>query len=157
LWLGVEDMTATLVKKGQSVSKTTEAFNLLRDNGICPMPMMMHHDSQPLYSHGTNYGLLNQVRILRNAGAATLQVLMITPAIGTKLWEPPFESGQVFRSVGGKPIEPHMHDGNYVIASKAKHPVVKQLNMLAAYAYFYNPVRLLAWPVMRVVRRTPIR
>jgi len=36
LWLGVEDLTATLVNKGQSVEKTTQAFNLLRDNGICP-------------------------------------------------------------------------------------------------------------------------
>src|SRR5205085_10883366 len=54
LWLGVEDMTATLVNKGQSVNKTTEAFHALRDNGICPMPMMMHHDTQPLYSRGTN-------------------------------------------------------------------------------------------------------
>ena len=61
LWLGVEDMTATLVKKGQSVDKTTEAFRVLGDAGICPMPMMMHHDSQPLYSRGSNYGLLNQI------------------------------------------------------------------------------------------------
>ncbi len=30
LWLGVEDMTATLVNKGQSVNKTTEAFQLMR-------------------------------------------------------------------------------------------------------------------------------
>jgi radical SAM superfamily enzyme YgiQ (UPF0313 family) len=58
LWLGVEDMTATLVKKGQSVDKTADAFHRLRDAGICPHPMMMHHDSQPLYTRGTNYGLL---------------------------------------------------------------------------------------------------
>jgi radical SAM superfamily enzyme YgiQ (UPF0313 family) len=31
LWLGVEDLTATLVKKGQSADKTTEAFRALRD------------------------------------------------------------------------------------------------------------------------------
>ena len=36
LWLGVEDMTATLVNKGQSVNKTTEAFELMRAAGICP-------------------------------------------------------------------------------------------------------------------------
>ena len=30
LWLGVEDMTATLVNKGQSVDKTTEAFRPAR-------------------------------------------------------------------------------------------------------------------------------
>ncbi len=74
LWLGVEDLTATLVKKGQSVDKTTEAFRALRDAGICPMPMMMHHDSQPLYSRGSNYGLLNQIELLRKAGAVSLQV-----------------------------------------------------------------------------------
>ena len=53
LWLGVEDMTATLVKKGQSVDKTTEAFGLLQQYGISPMPMMMHHDTQPLVTRGT--------------------------------------------------------------------------------------------------------
>src|SRR4029079_2759211 len=42
LWLGVEDMTASLVKKGQSVNTTIEAFTALREAGICPMPMMMH-------------------------------------------------------------------------------------------------------------------
>src|SRR5437870_483621 len=50
LWLGVEDLTASLVKKGQSVDKTAAAFALLHDHGINPMPMMMHHDAQPLYT-----------------------------------------------------------------------------------------------------------
>src|SRR5205085_965290 len=104
LWLGVEDMTATLVNKGQSVDKTTEAFNRLRDAGICPMPMMMHHDSQPLYSPGTNYGLLNQINLLRKAGAVSLQVLMMTPSPGTKLFEQTFTSNQVIGRVGGREI-----------------------------------------------------
>ena len=68
LWLGVEDMTATLVKKGQSVSKTTEVFGRLRDAGICPMPMMVHHDSQPLFSHGSDYGLLPGPQIAQGRG-----------------------------------------------------------------------------------------
>jgi radical SAM superfamily enzyme YgiQ (UPF0313 family) len=144
LWLGVEDMTATLVNKGQSVDKTTEAFKALRSAGICPMPMMMHHDSQPLYSRGTNYGLLNQVRVLRKAGAVSLQVLMMTPSAGTKLYEAAFTSGQVFESVGNKRVLPHMYDGNHVIASKATRPWQKQLNMLMAYLYFYNPVWLIS-------------
>jgi radical SAM superfamily enzyme YgiQ (UPF0313 family) len=143
LWLGVEDMTATLVNKGQSVNKTTESFSLLRDAGICPMPMMMHHDSQPLYSTGTNYGLINQVRLLRQAGAVSLQVLMITPSAGTKLYEDTFTSGQVFERVGRRPVEPHMYDGNYVVASNNRAPWRKQLNLMAAYAYFYNPVWLI--------------
>ena len=142
LWLGVEDMTATLVNKGQSVDKTTEAFNRLRAAGICPMPMMMHHDSQPLYSRKSNYGLLNQIKLLRKAGAASLQVLMITPATGTKLYEQTFTSGMVIGRAGGRRVTPHMYDGNYVVASTYSRPWRKQLNMLTGYLYFYNPLRL---------------
>ena len=144
LWLGVEDLTATLVNKGQSAAKTVEAFGYLTDAGICPMPMMMHHDSQPLYSRGTNYGLLNQIKILRKAGAVSLQVLMMTPSAGTKLYEPAFTDGLVFQRVGGKEVAPHMYDGNHVVASGSKHPWQKQINMLIGYAYFYNPVWLIA-------------
>src|SRR5690606_2427444 len=96
LWLGVEDMTATLVKKGQDANKTTQAFGLLRDAGICPMPMMMHHDSQPLYTRGSNYGLVNQVAQLRRAGAVSLQVLMLVPSTGSSLYDSTYTSGQVF-------------------------------------------------------------
>jgi radical SAM superfamily enzyme YgiQ (UPF0313 family) len=45
LWLGVEDMSGALVKKGQSEDRTLEAFRLLRQNGIFPVPMLMHHDA----------------------------------------------------------------------------------------------------------------
>ncbi len=143
LWLGVEDMTATLVKKGQSVDNTTEAFRLLRRRGICPMPMMMHHDTQPLLTRKGNYGLLNQVRLLRQAGAVSLQVLMMTPATGSRLYEGAFTSGQVYASVAGRPVEPHMLDANYVVASEHPQPWRKQFNIMAAYLHFYNPLRFL--------------
>ncbi|MHC5001849.1 MAG: B12-binding domain-containing radical SAM protein [Planctomycetota bacterium] len=152
LWLGVEDLTATLVKKGQSVDKTTEAFQRLRAAGICPMPMMMHHDSQPLYSRKSNYGLINQVRLLRRAGAVSLQVLMLVPAPGTKLYHETYTSGQVFDRVGGRRVDPYMHDGNYVIASHHKRPWIKQLNILASYAYFYNPW----WFIVAKMRKTEV-
>jgi radical SAM superfamily enzyme YgiQ (UPF0313 family) len=153
LWLGVEDLTATLVKKGQSADKTTEAFRALRNAGICPMPMMMHHDSQPLYSRGSNYGLLNQIELLRRAGAVSMQILMLTPAVGSKLLESTYTSGQVFKSAGGKAVRPHMCDGNYVVASSHKRPWQKQLTMLAGYLYFYNP----AWLVVALIRdKTPV-
>jgi radical SAM superfamily enzyme YgiQ (UPF0313 family) len=142
LWLGVEDMTATLVNKGQSVNKTTEAFQLMREAGICPMPMMMHHDSQPLYSPGTNYGLLNQVNLLRKAGAVSLQVLMLTPSPGTKLYEETFEKGMVVASAGGRKAQPYMYDGNYVVASSHARPWRKQINLLLGYLFMYNPVWL---------------
>ncbi len=143
LWLGVEDMTGTLVKKGQTVDKTTEAFRLLQAHGISPMPMMMHHDSQPLYTRGSPYGLLNQVKLLRKAGAVDMQVLMITPATGSKLHEEAYTSGLAYESVGGKRIEQYMIDGNYVIASGHNKPWKKQLNLMAVYLSFYNPLRFL--------------
>jgi hypothetical protein len=144
LWLGVEDMTATLVNKGQSVDKTTQAFRLMREAGICPMPMMMHHDTQPLYSRGSNYGLLNQIRVLRKAGAVSLQVLMMTPSPGTKLYEETFSKGLVLDRVGGRRAEPYMFDGNYVVASSHARPWRKQFNLLLGYLYFYNPIWFVA-------------
>lgn len=142
LWLGVEDMTATLVKKGQSVDKTSEAFRLLSENDIGPMPMMMHHDEQPLISRGPKpYGLLNQIRLLHKAGAISMQVLMLVPATGSKLFSGTYTSGMAYESVGGRKVEEHMLGGNYVIASNHPKPWRKQINILLAYAYFYNPVR----------------
>src|SRR5207245_6104518 len=89
------------------------------------------------------YGLLNQVELLRRAGAGSMQILMLSPSPGSKLFEPTYTSGQVFKSVGGKPVRPHMCDGNYVVASSHKRPWQKQLTMLAGYLYFYNPVWLI--------------
>ncbi len=63
IWFGIEDMTAELVKKGQSPEKTKTLFKVLKGMGICPMSMMMHHDGQPLASRGNLYGLLNQVQL----------------------------------------------------------------------------------------------
>ncbi len=148
LWLGVEDMTANFINKGQSVDKTTEAFHLLRDRGINPMPMMMHHDTQPLFSTKGHYGLLNQARLLRRAGAISLQVLMMTPATGSKLYESAFTSGLVYDSVAGRKVEQHMLDANYVVASEHPKPWKKQFNILMAYLYFYNPLRFL-WALVK--------
>ncbi len=144
LWMGVEDMTATLVKKGQTVGNTTELFRLLRKRGIMPMPMMMHHDAQPLLTTKDDYGLLNQVRLVKKAGAGTLQVLMIIPSPGSQLYVPSYTSGTVLAAAGGKKVRPYMHDGNYVVASRHKQPWKKQFNIMAAYIYYYNPLRLMA-------------
>lgn len=153
LWIGVEDMTATLVKKGQSVDKTSQSFRLLQAHGIQPMPMMMHHDEQPLVSFGPKpYGLLNQVRLLRKAGAVSMQILMLVPATGSKLFSGTYTSGMAYDSVGGKQVEEHMLGGNYVIASQHAKPWVKQINILLGYAYFYNPARFL-WALVRPVTK----
>jgi hypothetical protein len=107
------------------------------------MPMMMHHDEQPLVSVGPEpYGLLNQVRLLRKAGAVSMQVLMLVPATGSKLFTGTYTSGMAYESVGGRRVEEHMLGGNYVVASHHPKPWRKQVNILIAYAYFYNPLRL---------------
>ena len=143
MWMGVEDISGTLIKKGQSGDKTVEAFRLLRYNSILPMPMMMHHDEQPLLSRGNNRGLLNQVRLLRKAGALSLQVLMLTPSPGSKLFVETYTSGLAYQRVGRVKVETHIVDGNYVVASRHPKPWRKQLNLLLAYLYFYNPLRFL--------------
>jgi radical SAM superfamily enzyme YgiQ (UPF0313 family) len=143
VWMGVEDLTGTLVKKGQSESKTLEAFSLLRSSGIHPIPMMMHHDSQPLVSRKNNYGIVNQLRTLRKAGALYMQVLMLVPSPGSKWYGETFTSGLAFKSVDGEEIAQRIADGNYVVASKHPRPWLKQLSILAAYTYFFNPIQLL--------------
>jgi len=152
LWMGVEDMTATLVKKGQSIDKTAEAFRLLQRAGINPMPMLMHDDSQPLISFEGARGLLNQIQLLRNVGAMTVQVLMLGPSPGSKLYEETYR-GLAYRSVNGRPVTEHLNGGNHVIASRYPRPWVKQLDILAAYVFFYNPLRLLKALVLPKNRR----
>ena len=143
LWLGVEDITGTLVKKGQNQDKTLEAFRLLREHGIYPVPMMMHYDAQPLITWKSNQGLLNQLGILRKAGALYTQVLMLTPSPGSKWYEDTYTSGLAIAEVNGAAVEYHLTDGSYVVASQHPRPWLKQLNLLAGYTYFFNPLRLL--------------
>lgn len=144
VWLGVEDMSGALVKKGQNADRTIESFRLLRQNGIFPIPMLMHHDAQPLVSWRKSQGLLNQVGRLRRAGALYLQVLMLTPATGSKAYEEAFTSGLAFQSVNGRKVGPELMGGMHVVASRSRHPWARQVNLLAAYLYFFNPLRFLA-------------
>jgi hypothetical protein len=51
--------------------------------------------------------------------------------------------------VAGKEVLPHMYDGNHVVASIAKRPWQKQLNLLLAYLFFYNPF----WLVSTLLRK----
>lgn len=143
LWLGVEDMSGALVKKGQTADQTAEAFQLLRDHGIFPVPMLMHHDAQPLYTWRSNRGLLNQLGQLRKAGALYMQVMMLTPSPGSKCYEETFTSGMAYDSVDGVAAGPTHTSGLHVVASRHPRPWIKQLNLLAAYLFFFNPLRLL--------------
>lgn len=140
IWFGIEDMTAELVRKGQSPEKTETLFKLMNKIGICPMSMMMHHDGQPLASPGKLYGLLNQVNYLRKAGSVSVQVTILTPSVGSKGYEEPYEKGMVVDEANGHKVEDYQYDGNHCIATEDPHPWRKQLNMYLGYASFYNPV-----------------
>lgn len=67
---------------------------------------------------------------------------MLVPSPGSKLFVGTYTSGMAFESVNEKPIEQRIVDGNYVVASEHPRPWIKQLNLLAAYFYFFNPLRM---------------
>ena len=146
IWFGIEDMTAELVKKGQSPEKTKRLFGALNEHGIAPMSMMMHHDGQPLASRGNLYGLLNQVNFLRKSGSASVQVTILTPSVGSKGYEEPFNTGMVIAEANGHKVEDHHYDGNHCIATHDPNPWRKQLNIYLAYGSFYNP-----WNFVRAI------
>jgi radical SAM superfamily enzyme YgiQ (UPF0313 family) len=142
IWFGIEDMTAELVKKGQSPEKTRTLFQLMNKVGICPMSMMMHHDGQPLASRGNLYGLINQANFLRKSGSVSLQVTILTPSVGSKGYEEPYEKGMVIQQAGQTTLEDYQYDGNHCIATEDARPWRMQLNIYLAYASFYNPLNL---------------
>lgn len=143
LWFGVEDLTGTLIKKGQSSNKTVEVFREMNAWGICPMPMMMHHDGQPLRTPGKLYGLVNQVRYLRKHGAISIQITSLTPAVGTNHFDKPYLDGHVFATVAGERVDEARIDGNHVVATSEDKPWRKQMNLIFGYGAFYNPWNLL--------------
>lgn len=143
IWFGIEDMTAELVKKGQSPDKTKELFLKLNDFGICPMAMMMHHDGQPLYSRGELYGIVNQVDFLRRTGAVSAQITILTPSVGSKAFYEPYREGMVIDEANGQKVQDYLFDGNHCIATNDPKPWRKQLNVFLSYASFYNPLNLL--------------
>jgi hypothetical protein len=144
IWFGVEDITADLVNKGQTPGRTAELFARMRRIGIQPMPMLIHSDSQPLRSRtGDLSGLLNQTRYLFDHDAVSYQCTYLGPAVGTRDYERAVRSGALFRRVGGKSVPDAFQDGNHVVASRHARPWRRELDLLLAYACFYNPVNTL--------------
>lgn len=144
IWFGIEDITAELVNKGQSPGKTAELFTLMHEIGIEPMTMMIHSDAQPLRSRqGDLSGLLNQARYLFQKGAVSYQCTYLGPAVGTRDFEPAAEAKVIYESVGGVRVPQAFLDGNHVVASRHAEPWNQQINVLRAYATFYNPWNML--------------
>ncbi len=142
LWFGIEDLTATLINKGQKPAQTVELFRLLREHKISPMAMMMFHDGQPYYTPGALYGLYNQIRFLRAAGAVSVQCTVHIPAVGTRELEATYARGKVLDRVGIYVIPESKCDGNHVIVVAVEAAWKRQFKLIGGYAAFYNPVNL---------------
>ena len=139
IWFGIEDMTAELVKKGQSAEKTRAVFRHLLGHGIAPMAMMMHFDGQPLWSWAGLSGLVNQIRFLRRSGAISVMITMLTPMVGSRGYEQSYRDGLVLGRVGKVLVADRHYDGNHIVATASRWPWMKQVNIFIAYATFYNP------------------
>jgi len=143
LWFGIEDLTATLVKKGQSADRTAELFRLLLEHEIRPHAMMMLHEGQPFYTRGSRYGLANQIAFLRRAGAVSIQCTVHMPAVGTREYERTINTGRVIAELGGEELPESCFDGNHVVVDGKTASWLRQLQVLAAYLLFYNPLNLI--------------
>lgn len=146
IYFGIEDLSAELVRKGQSPERTQEIFPQMTALGIAPMVMVMHFEDQPLRSSDPQrplVGLLDQADFVQAAGAVTYQCTIIAPAVGSKMFPEAMASGEVFASVGGKPVPDHCYDGNHVVAAKTDEPWTIQQNVLTAYRRFYGVRSLL--------------
>ncbi len=162
LWMGIEDLSGGLVKKGQSAEKTVELFRLMLENEILPMVMLMHYDGQPLRTGGNDLrGLMNQVAFVQRHGAVSVQCLLHSPAIGTKDFERMFREGVIIRSVGGVPVDESYYDATHAIATSNPNPAQMQINMLRAYARFFNPIQFLKESLRpdkkRFYKRRPVK
>jgi len=143
IWFGIEDLTATLVNKGQKPAMTTELFRLMHEVKISPMAMLMFHDGQPFYTPGSLYGLLNQVTFLRRAGAISVQCTAHGPAPGTREAEETYHRGGVIKQVGRSLIPESKYDGNHVLVAGDEAVWKRQLKLIGGYAGFYNPWNLI--------------
>lgn len=149
IWFGIEDITGDLVNKGQEAGNAAELFAELCTLGIQPMAMMMHSDDQPLHSPpGDLAGLVNQAKYLFDKGAVSYQCTYLGPAIGTREIETAALAGSLYQSVDGESIPQAFFDGNHVVASNHAAPHSRQMNVVRAYATFYNP-----WNSLRILLR----
>ena len=142
IWFGIEDLTATLINKGQKPAVTIELFRLMLERGILPMAMIMFHNGQPYYTPGALYGLFNQIQFLRKAGAISVQVTAHSPAVGTREYEKTYSTGRVLAGIGRYRIPEWMMDGNHILVTDSEPPWKRQLKLLGGYAAFYNPFNL---------------
>lgn len=143
LYLGIEDLNGTLIKKGQTGGKVQDLFRELHRHEIEAYAMMIHHDDQPFWSTDPKQlGVVNQSFRLFNLGAVAYHSTYITPSMGARNVETMFGSGQVIARIGGRDVPEAFYDGNHVIATRHRRPWVRQIHLALAHVSFYNPINL---------------
>ena len=139
LWFGIEDLTATLINKGQKPTQTIELFGYwTRAQDLADGDDDVH-EAQPYHTPGALYGLYNQIKFLHEAGAVSVQCTVHSPAVGTREQEAIYAKGGVLRSIGSYIIPESMYDGNHVMVVAGEAPWKRQVKLLGGYAAFYNP------------------
>jgi len=144
VWMGVEDLSARLVDKGQAPAMTEVLFAEMTANKIRPMAMLMHHEDQPLHSRRQLRGLIDQVHFLFESGAVGLQITIALPLVGSKWADEAIITGLVYKRVARHKLEDAEYDGNHMVASNRPDADAwrTQVNLLRGYAAFYNPLNL---------------
>src|SRR5262249_34516502 len=82
-------------------------------------------------------------RYLHQSGSVSLQVTILTPSVGSKGYEEPYDTGMVIEQAGEMALQDYQYDGNHCIATNDPAPWRKQLNIYLASTTFYNPVNLI--------------
>jgi hypothetical protein len=65
------------------------------------------------------------------------------PAVGSREYEPTFNSGKVLKQLGRYRVPESHNDGGHVIVAGRRPPWQRQVEQLGAYFNFYNPVNLM--------------
>ena len=144
IWMGVEDLSATLVDKGQGPAITEALFTEMIAKRIRPMAMMMYHQGQPLHSRHRLRGLINQIHFLHKIGTIGVQICITVPIIGSRWANQAYTTDLVYESLGKHKIEDVQYDGNHLVASNCPDADAwrKPFNLLRGYVAFYNPLNL---------------
>lgn len=142
LWMGVEDLSAQLVDKGQGYEITQKLFEEMRRNNINPMVMMMHSEDQPIHAPDGLSGFVDQLKFLFKAGAVGAQCTVVNPAIGSRWMNEAYQKHLLFHSVGGQKIPDAYFDGNHVLATERPDAWRVQVGYFRGYMAFYNPINL---------------
>ncbi|MEK6883094.1 MAG: hypothetical protein AABY22_25945, partial [Nanoarchaeota archaeon] len=93
----------------------------------------------PSQEDNFKFGLREEVFFYLKYGAVSQQFTMLTPAVGTEVYDTPYANRQVFSKVGGIDIEPHHFDGNHIVITSREKPAERTRDVINAYKLMYNP------------------